>query len=165
MAKTGGNYAGSLYPNKLAKEKGYDDILWLDGVEQKYVEEIGSMNIFFVYKDKLVTSILNNSILPGITRDSVLKLARYWGLEAVEKKLDIHQVIDDLKAGEITEIFGSGTAAVISPVGLLATTEEEFVVGESRDTVGALTQRFYDQLTGIQRGKVKDAFGWVVKVV
>ncbi|MDR2338512.1 MAG: branched-chain amino acid aminotransferase [Deltaproteobacteria bacterium] len=165
MAKTGGNYAASIYPITLAKEKGYDDILWLDGVEQKYVEEVGSMNIFFVYKDKLVTSILNNSILPGITRDSVLKLARYWGLETVEKKLDIHQIVEDLKAGQITEIFGSGTAVIISPVGLLATTEEEFVIGEGKDKIGALTQKFYNNLTGIQYGKTKDAFGWIVKAI
>ena len=123
------------------------------------------MNIFFVYGEKLVTSALNGSILPGITRDSVLKLSRHWGLEVVEDRLDIQQIISDVTAGKITEIFGSGTAAVISPVGALYSENQEYAVGGDKTKVGALTQKLYDNLTGIQYGKTPDPFGWLGKVL
>lgn len=164
-AKTGANYAASILAGQLAKKKGFDQVLWLDGVEQRYVEEVGSMNIFFVYGEKIVTSVLNGSILPGITRDSVLKLSKHWGLEVAEDKLDIDQIVADIAAGRITEIFGSGTAAVISPVGALYHEGREYVVGGDKTKVGALTQKLYDNLTGIQYGKIPDPFGWLVKVL
>ena len=164
MAKTGANYASSLLAAKLAKQKGFDQVLWLDGVERKYVEEVGSMHIFFVYGDKIVTSALNDSILPGITRDSVIQLGKHWGLTVAEEKLSIDQVVADIAAGKITEIFGSGTAAVISPVGALFHEGKEYAVG-CKTQAGNLTQKFYDNLTGIQYGKIPDPFGWLVKVV
>jgi branched-chain amino acid aminotransferase len=164
-AKTGANYSASLLAGQLAKKKGFDQVLWLDGVERRYVEEVGSMNIFFVYGEKIVTSALNGSILPGITRDSVIKLSQHWGLEVAEDKLDIEQIIADITAGKITEIFGSGTAAVISPVGALYRENQEYVVGGDKTKVGALTQRLYDNLTGIQYGKIPDPFGWLVRVL
>ena len=161
-AKTGGNYAASLYPTKLAAEKGYDQVLWLDGVEQRYVEEVGSMNIFFIYGDRVVTSQLNGSILPGITRDSVLKVAKHWGLETVEGKLDINEIIADVEAGKITEVFGAGTAAVISPIGRLGYKGKDYTVGSGK-SIGTLSQKFYDTITGIQYGRIPDEFGWIVK--
>ncbi|MDR1453991.1 MAG: branched-chain amino acid aminotransferase [Candidatus Margulisbacteria bacterium] len=165
VAKTGANYSASILAGQLAKKKGFDQVLWLDGVERRYVEEVGSMNIFFVYGEKLVTSALNGSILPGITRDSVIKLSRSWGLEVVEDRLDIQQIISDITSGKITEVFGSGTAAVVSPVGALCREDQEYAVGGDKTKVGALTQKLYDNLTGIQYGKIPDPFGWLVKVL
>jgi len=164
-AKTGANYSASIYAGKLAKEKGFDQVLWLDGIEQRYVEEVGSMNIFFVYGEKIVTSALNDSILPGITRNSVLQLARHWGLETVEAKLDIRQILADIAEGKITEVFGSGTAAVISPVGALYDNGKAYTVGGAKPEAGQITRRLYDNLTGIQYGRLPDPFGWMVRVV
>ena len=163
-AKTGANYSASLLAGRFAKAKGFDQVLWLDGVEQKYVEEVGSMNIFFVYGEKLVTSALNGSILPGITRDSVLQLARHWGLKTEETKLDIRQVLTDISDGKITEAFGSGTAAVISPVGALYDNDQEYLIGGNKNKVGRITQQLYDDLTGIQCGRIPDPFGWVFRL-
>jgi branched-chain amino acid aminotransferase len=158
FAKTGGNYAASIFTGEEAQKKGFDQVLWLDGVQQKYVEEVGSMNIFFKYRDKLVTSALNGSILAGITRDSVLKIAKLWGLETKEETLDINQIVQDIKSGQITEVFGAGTAAVISPVGLLHYRGENIEI--NKQSVGELTRKLYDYLTGIQCGKIADPFGW-----
>ncbi|GBR77412.1 branched chain amino acid aminotransferase [Candidatus Termititenax dinenymphae] len=165
-AKTGANYSASVLAGRLAKKKGFDQVLWLDGVEQKYVEEVGSMNIFFVYgENKIVTSALNGSILPGITRNSVLQLAKHWGVDTAEDRLDVEQVLADITSGKITEVFGSGTAAVISPVGALYRDGKEYIVGGNKTKAGALTQKLYDNLTGIQYGRIPDPFGWMVKVV
>jgi branched-chain amino acid aminotransferase len=157
-AKTGANYAASLYAGVQAAKKGFDQVLWLDGVERRYVEEVGSMNIFFMYGDKLVTSALNGSILAGITRDSVLQIAKSWKLNVAEKPVDVHELVADIKSGKVTEVFGSGTAAVISPVGLLRYQGHDYQVADGG--VGKFTQKFYDYLTGIQYGKEKDQFGW-----
>jgi len=122
------------------------------------------MNIFFVYGDKIVTSELNGSILPGITRNSVLQLASHWGLETEETRLDINEVIEDIKAGKITEAFGSGTAAVISPVGSLYRDGQEYIIGSDKSQAGKITQKLYDELTGIQYGRLPDPFGWMLKI-
>ena len=158
-AKTGGNYAASILAEKEAKKLGYTQVLWLDAVERRYIEEVGAMNIFFVINDEIVTPQLTGSILPGITRMSVLELGKYWGLEVSERRIPIDEILTGLKDGSVTEIFGAGTAAVISPVGVLSYKEEEYHVGNGK--TGPLATRFYDQLTGIQYGKEPDPFGWV----
>jgi branched-chain amino acid aminotransferase len=158
FSKTGANYAISLYPSIQAAKKGFDQVLWLDGIERSYVEEVGSMNIFFCYSDKLVTSELNGSILAGITRDSVIQIAKSWDLKVEESPVNIRELVADIKSGKITEIFGTGTAAVISPVGLLHYKGEDITINNNK--VGELTLKLYNYLTGIQYGKEKDPFGW-----
>jgi len=158
-AKTGGNYASSLMAAQVAKKKGYDQVLWLDGRERRYIEEVGAMNMFFVYGDTIVTAALNGSILSGVTRDSVLKLAPTLGYKVVERQIDVNDLMADIRSGKVTEAFGSGTAAVISPVGKLCYKDECLQLTGGK--VGTTTQRLYDTLTGIQTGKVADPFGWV----
>jgi branched-chain amino acid aminotransferase len=137
-------------------------VLWLDGVEQTYVEEVGSMNMMFAYGNKIVTPRLNGSILPGITRDSVLKLSRQLGFEAEEARLDVHEIFADAKSGKLTEAFGTGTAAVISPVGVLAMGNEKIVLGDGG--IGPVAQKLYDTLTGIQYGRLEDVNGWITRL-
>lgn len=158
-AKTGGNYASSLKAGQEAKKKGYDQVLWLDGRERRYIEEVGAMNMFFVYGKKVVTAKLNGSILSGVTRDSVLKLAPTLGYEVEECQIEVNELIADIRAGKVTEAFGSGTAAVITPVGKLCYKDEVLQLTDGQ--VGEITQKLYDTLTGIQTGKLKDEFGWV----
>lgn len=160
--KTGGNYAASLMAGHRAQQKGYSQVLWLDGRERKYVEEVGAMNMFFVFGNKLVTPKLTGSILAGITRASVLELAKYLGLETEERLISIDEVIEGINTGEITEAFGSGTAAVISPVGSLYYKEKEYTVNDQQ--VGSVTQLLYDKLVNIQYGREKDPFGWVREI-
>ena len=162
FTKCAGNYAASILAGTVAEQKGYSQVLWLDGVEQKYVEEVGSMNMMFAYGNKIVTPMLNGSILPGITRDSIITLARQLGYEVEEKRLDINEIFADIKSGKLTEAFGTGTAAVISPVGRLAMDGEELVVGDG--SIGKVSQKLYDTLTGIQYGRVADENGWTVKL-
>lgn len=159
FAKTAGNYAASILAGEAAGAKGYAQVLWLDGVEQKYVEEVGSMNMMFAYGNKIVTPALNGSILPGITRDSILKLAASLGYEVEEKRLAIQEIFEDAKSGKLTEAFGTGTAAVVSPVGELCWKDEKITIGDGG--IGKVTQKLYDTLTGIQQGKLPDPFGWV----
>ncbi|MCL2760484.1 MAG: branched-chain amino acid aminotransferase [Desulfuromonadales bacterium] len=161
-AKTGANYASSLKAGLDANNKGYEQVLWLDGAEKRYIEEVGSMNMFFVYGDTIVTPALDGSILHGITRDSVIALAKKLGYAVEEKKIDVNILIDDIKSGKTTEAFGSGTAAVISPVDILGYKEEALTIGNGR--VGKVTQKLYDALTGIQSGAVSDQFGWITKL-
>ncbi len=161
-AKTGGNYASSLKAGLEAKKKGYDQVLWLDGRQQRYIEEVGAMNMFFAYGDTIVTSSLTGSILAGITRDSVLALAGTMGYRIEERMIDVHELLDDIKSGRVTEAFGSGTAAVITPVGSLRYKDVELPIGSGG--VGAITQRLYDTLTGIQTGGFPDQHGWVTTV-
>jgi branched-chain amino acid aminotransferase len=161
-AKTPGNYAASLLAGNVAHEQGYTQVMWLDGVAQKYVEEVGSMNIFFVIGDELITPSLSGSILPGITRDSVLKLAKSWGMAVSERKISIEEIMSAHDNGRLKEIFGSGTAAVISPVGDIRYGDTDVTVSDG--TVGPIAQRLYKELTDIQYGKVKDPMGWVVPV-
>jgi branched-chain amino acid aminotransferase len=158
-AKTPGNYAASLFAGDQATRAGYAQVLWLDGVEQRYVEEVGSMNIFFVIGDEIITPALNGSILPGITRDSVIELTRSWGLNMVERKISIDEVMDAHKKGSLKEIFGSGTAAVISPVGELKCGEKVITIGEGN--VGPLAGRLFEAIQDIQYGRVPDPMDWV----
>ncbi|MGA7827217.1 MAG: branched-chain amino acid aminotransferase [Geobacteraceae bacterium] len=161
-AKTGGNYAASLKAAQIAKKKGFDQVLWLDGTHRKYIEEVGSMNMFFVYDDVVVTAPLTGSILKGVTRDSIMKLADTIGYRIEERQIAIDELVTDIRAGKVKEAFGSGTAAVVTPVGVLGYKNESFTIGNGG--VGDLTQKLYDTLTGIQYGKIPDTFGWVRKI-
>lgn len=162
-AKTGGNYAASLYASEEVIKQGYSQVLWLDAVEGKFVEEVGAMNICFVYENKhIVTPELSGSILPGITRDSILKLAPTLGYEMSEQRLDIEKILADIDSGKITEVFGCGTAAVISPVGKLGFKGKDYVVNNNQ--TGDVATTLYDELTGIQYGTREDKFGWIVSV-
>jgi branched-chain amino acid aminotransferase len=160
--KTMGNYAASLLAGKKAQDAGYTQVLWLDGVEQRYVEEVGSMNIFFVIGDELVTPELSGSILPGITRDSVLELAGQAKMNVSERKVSIDELLDAHNTGRLKEIFGSGTAAVISPVGEIK--YEAHVLKIGGGGVGPVAQRFFDAIMDIQYGRVEDSMDWVEKV-
>lgn len=161
-AKTGGNYAASLKAAQEAKRKGFDQVLWLDGIHKKYIEEVGSMNMFFVYDGHVVTAPLTGSILKGVTRDSVMQLSDSLGFRIEERQVAIDELVADIRAGKVKEAFGSGTAAVITPVGILGYKGENVTVGDGG--VGKLTQKLYDTLTGIQYGKIEDTFGWVRKI-
>jgi branched-chain amino acid aminotransferase len=161
-AKTLGNYAASLLAGDKAHQAGYTQVLWLDGVELKYVEEVGSMNIFFVIGDELITPALNGSILPGITRNSVLALGRKWGLTVSERLISIDEVVNAHENGQLNEIFGAGTAAVISPVGELNYDGRSLAIGGNQ--VGPLAQKFYKAITEIQYGITDDTMGWVEPV-
>jgi branched-chain amino acid aminotransferase len=156
--KTMGNYAASLLAGQKAAEAGYTQVLWLDGIEQKWVEEVGSMNIFFVIGEELITPELTGSILPGITRYSVLELARQWGVTVTERKISIDEVMETHRNGTLKEVFGSGTAAVISPIGELKFEERMIKIGEGK--VGPMAQKLFDALTDIQYGRIKDTMGW-----
>lgn len=161
-AKTAGNYAASLYAGEEAHKNGYTQVLWLDGVEQKYVEEVGSMNIFFVIDDELITPMLSGSILPGITRDSIITLAKSWDINVSERKISIDEVLEAHASGRLQEIFGSGTAAVISPVGEIKSGDTVISIGDG--SVGPMAGRFFRTLTDIQYGKSEDPMGWVEPV-
>ena len=162
FAKTGGNYAASLAAQVKAHDDGYSQVLWLDGVERKYIEEVGAMNIFFKIDGKVITPMLNGSILPGITRNSVLQICRDWGLPTEERKISVDELIQAQKEGKLEEVFGTGTAAVISPVGKLRYKDDVMIIGDGK--IGELSQKLYDTVTGIQLGKLEDKFGWRVKV-
>jgi len=162
FTKTGGNYAASILAGDLAQKKGYEQVLWLDGKENKYIEEVGSMNMFFKFKDALVTPPLLGSILGGITRDSIIKLARHMGVPVEERRLTVQEVFEASEKGDLEEAFGSGTAAVVSPVGRLAWNDKEITI--SGGEIGSYTKKFYDTLTGIQFGELDDPFGWVFRI-
>jgi branched-chain amino acid aminotransferase len=157
--KTPGNYAASLLAQAKAYKAGYVQVLWLDGVHRRYIEEVGSMNVFFVIDGKVVTPALNGSILPGITRQTVLELARSLGLETEERAIAIDEAADLAKAGRISECFGSGTAAVISPVGELRYKDQVMTFNSGH--IGPLSQKFYDLITGVQYGRIPDTYGWI----
>jgi branched-chain amino acid aminotransferase len=161
-AKTPGNYAASILAGEKAHKDGYSQVLWLDGVEQKYLEEVGSMNIFFVIDDEIVTPELNGSILPGITRDSVIRLAKHWNDKVSEKKISIDELMQAHADGKLQEVFGSGTAAVISPVGEIKYGEQ--VISISGGEVGPVALKYYNAITDIQYGKAEDPLGWIVSV-
>ena len=161
-AKTGGNYACSLKGQEVAHEQGYSQVLWLDGVERKYIEEVGAMNVFFVIDDEVVTPMLTGSILPGITRKSCIELMRGWGLAVTERRLSVDELLQAGKEGRLKEAFGSGTAAVISPIGELKIGDTVLELSDGK--IGAISQKLYDQLTGIQWGRVEGPEGWSVKV-
>lgn len=162
-AKTGGNYAASLMVAEKVKKQGYAQVLWLDAITGRYIEEVGTMNIMFVYGDKtIVTPPLTGSILPGVTRDSLLKLAPDLGYEVREEMLEVEQMLADVQAGKITEVFGCGTAVVISPVNKFGYRNQEYHVADGQ--VGPVATRLYDELTGIQFGRKPDPYGWTYVV-
>jgi branched-chain amino acid aminotransferase len=162
FAKTPANYAISLKAQELAHDKGYVQVLWLDGVERKYIEEVGSMNVFFKIGDEVVTPELNGSILPGITRNSCIHLLKHWGLKVTERKLSAQELFDAQAAGKLVEAFGTGTAAVISPIGELSWDGKVITVAGGK--IGDLSAKLYETITGIQSGSVKDEFNWITEV-
>ncbi|URN92790.1 MAG: branched-chain amino acid aminotransferase [Candidatus Pristimantibacillus lignocellulolyticus] len=159
-AKTAGNYAAGLNAQEQAKEQGYSQVLWLDGVHRRYIEEVGSMNVFFKINGVVHTPMLNGSILDGITRNSVITLLKYWGVPVEERRISIEELVEAHQKGQLEEAFGTGTAAVISPVGELSYHGEKFVINNGE--IGEISGKVYDTITGIQTGKVEDPFGWVV---
>ncbi|MDL2289602.1 branched-chain amino acid aminotransferase [Clostridia bacterium OttesenSCG-928-F22] len=161
-AKTMANYAASLYAGEVAHKKGFSQVLWLDAAEKKYIQEVGSMNIFFQIDGELLTPPLEGMILPGITRNSVLQLAKEMGVKASERSFSIDDVITAQKNGKLNEAFGTGTAAVISPVGLLQYKGVDYVVNDNK--IGPLAQKMYDRLTGIQYGEEAESYGWSIKL-
>ncbi len=161
-AKTGGNYVASLLAQEKAHEEGYSQVLWLDGVERKYIEEVGAMNIFFKINGKVVTPMLTGSILPGITRDSVIALCKHWGMAVEERRISVDELLAAAKDGSLEEVWGTGTAAVISPVGHLRFGDEVIQVKDGG--IGEVSQKLYNTVTGIQLGDVKDEFDWTVEV-
>lgn len=161
-AKTPANYAASMFAAKQAKEQGYTQVLWLDGIEHEYVQEVGTMNIFFLIGDELITPPLEGTILAGITRDSVLTLARSWGMNVHERRISMTEIIAAHSNGTLKEIFGTGTAAVISPVGELTFKEKKMLINGGK--IGETAMKFYDEITAIQYGEKPDPFGWVVNV-
>ena len=161
-AKCGGNYGGSLKAQEIAHEKGYEQILWLDGHDQKYIEEIGAANAFFVIGDEVVTSELNGSILPGITRDSIIALCKKKGIKVSERRISIDELEDAYHKGQLKEMFASGTAAIVSPVGELLYKGENMIINDNK--IGPVAQQMYDYIYGIQTGKLDDFMGWTVPV-
>jgi branched-chain amino acid aminotransferase len=160
--KTGGNYAASIKAHTEAQRKGFTQVLWLDALEHKYVEEVGTSNIFFVINDELVTPPLGGTILPGITRDTVLKLADDWGIKTSERRITIDEVMEAVEDGTLTEAFGSGTAAVISPIGELCYQGTSIIINNGE--TGPLSQRFFDGIQQLQRGMVSDSHNWLLRV-
>lgn len=160
--KAAGNYAASLLAGKKAGEMGYTQVLWLDGVERKYVEEVGTSNIFFLIGDELVTPPLGGTILPGVTRDSVLRLARSWGMNVSERRISIDEVIEASGNGSLKEVFASGTAAIVSPVGLIHFKGKEYSIQGGK--IGRLTEKLYNEILQIQYGEKEDPFGWRMKI-
>ena len=161
-AKCGGNYGASLKAQEIAHEKGYEQILWLDGIEKKYIEEIGAANAFFVIGDEVVTSELNGSILPGITRNSIIALCKKKGIKVSERKISIDELEEAYRAGQLKEMFASGTAAIVSPVGELLYKGEKMVINNNE--IGPVAQEMYDTIYGIQTGKLEDFMNWTVAV-
>lgn len=161
-AKTGGNYVASLASQVKAHDAGYSQVLWLDGVHRKYIEEVGAMNIFFKINGVVVTPELNGSILPGVTRNSCIALCKEWGVPVEEKRISIDEIFEAAQNGTLEEVWGTGTAAVISPVGELRW--ENHIMKIQDGGIGQLSQRLYNTVTGIQLGKVEDSMGWTVEV-
>lgn len=161
-AKTAGNYAASILAAEEAKKKGFTQVLWLDAAKRSYVEEVGTMNMFFVIKDEVITAPLTGSILPGITRDSVIQIVRRWGIRMSERSLPIEKVIAAAEDGSLKEAFGTGTAAVISPVGQITFKGKDFVVAGGK--MGDLSQRLYNEIVAIQYGEKEDPYGWREKI-
>ena len=161
-AKTAGNYAASFLAEELAHAAGYTQVLWLDGVEQKYLEEVGSMNIFFVIDNEIVTPELNGSILPGITRKSVIALAEHWNEKVSERKIGIDELMQAHAAGRLKEVFGAGTAAVISPVGQIKYKDQIITINNNQ--TGPIAQKYYKAITDIQYGRAEDPMGWIETV-
>ena len=163
MAKTGGNYAASLRAGNRAEAKGYAQVLWLDGVHRKYIEEVGAMNVMFKVDGKILTPDLNGSVLDGITRRSCIQVLKDWGYEVEERRISAEELFEAAKSGKLEEAWGTGTAAVISPIGELAEGDEKCIINNNQ--IGEVTQKLYDELTGIQWGRVADPHNWITKIV
>ena len=161
-AKCGGNYAASTRAGERAAKKGYSQVLWLDGVERKYIEEVGAMNVMFKIDGEIVTPMLTGSILPGITRKSCIEVLTSLGYKVNERLLSVDELVSAMENGKLEEAWGCGTAAVVSPIGKLAIDDKEYIIGGGK--IGEVTQNLYDILTGIQWGKREDTFGWVYKI-
>lgn len=162
FTKCGGNYAASIAAQVKAEKLGYTQVLWLDGVERKYVEEVGTMNAMFIIDNKVVTAPCDGTVLPGVTRDSVIQLLKSWGYVVEERHLSIDELMEAGRNGSLQEAFGTGTAAVISPIGELNYKGEIIKINNFK--TGEITQRLYDTLTGIQWGKLEDTFHWTYEV-
>ena len=162
FAKCGGNYAASTRAGERAAQKGYSQVLWLDGVQRKYVEEVGAMNVMFKIDGKIVTPLLTGSILPGVTRKSCIEVLQKMGYPVEERLLSVDELISALEENRLEEAWGCGTAAVVSPIGALAYGEKEYTIGGGK--IGEVTGKLYDVLTGIQWGKREDEFGWTYRV-
>ncbi len=162
MAKTGGNYAASLRAGDRAEAKGYTQVLWLDGVHRKYIEEVGAMNVMFKVDGKILTPDLNGSVLDGITRRSCIQLLKDWGYEVEERRISAEELFEAARKGTMEEAWGTGTAAVVSPIGELAEGDEKVIINNNQ--IGPITQKLYDELTGIQWGRTADPHGWVMKL-
>lgn len=162
FAKTAGNYAASLKAQDEAEKKDFTQVLWLDGVERKYIEEVGTMNVFFIINGKVVTPSLDGATLAGITRMSSIELLKKWGYDVEERRISIDEVAEAAAAGHLDEAFGTGTAAVISPIGKLCWHDKDIVINGGK--IGPITQRLYDTLTGIQSGELEDDMGWTVEI-
>ena len=162
FTKCGGNYAASILAQYNAQQKGYTQVLWLDGVERKYVEEVGTMNVMFMVDGEVYTSPIDGTVLPGVTRDSCLALLREWGYKVHEEHFSIDFLMEAGRNGKLQEAFGTGTAAVISPVGELFYKGETVVINDFK--TGSLTQKLYDTLTGIQWGKLEDTHNWTKEI-
>lgn len=160
--KAGGNYAASILASTQAKEKGYSQVLWLDAIERKYVEEVGAMNIFFRFNDEVATPELSGSILPGITRKSIIQILKDEGYNVAERPVSIDEVFERAEKGELLEVFGTGTAAVVAPVGSLNWHDKTIEVNNNK--TGELTLKMFKELTGIQSGKKEDKYGWSYQV-
>lgn len=161
-AKAGGNYGGALYPAKLAQDQGYHQLIWTDGKTHQYIEESGTMNVMFVIGDTLVTPALSDTILRGITRDTVLKVARHWGMKVEERKLSVAELVEGLKSGNVKEAFGAGTAATIAHIELIGHEGKNYVLPpiEKRE----FANKVFAELEGIKRGTRPDTFGWIHKI-
>ena len=162
MAKTGGNYAASLRAGNRAEERGYSQVLWLDGVHRKYIEEVGAMNVMFKVAGKILTPDLNGSVLDGITRRSCIQLLKDWGYEVEERRITAEELFETAEKGTLEEAWGTGTAAVVSPIGELAMGDKKVTVSGGK--IGEITQKLYDELTGIQWGRVADPHDWIMKL-
>ncbi len=161
-AKCGGNYAASSRAGMRAEQKGYSQVLWLDGVERKYIEEVGAMNVMFKIGGEIVTPKLSGSILPGITRKSIIELLAHEGVKVNERLISVDELAQAMADGTLEEAWGCGTAAVVSPIGELIYKDQIYVINEGK--IGALSQRLYDELTAIQWGRAEDPFGWIEKL-
>ena len=162
MAKTGGNYAASLRAGNRAEERGYSQVLWLDGVHRKYIEEVGAMNVMFKVAGKILTPDLNGSVLDGITRRSCIQLLKDWGYEVEERRISAEELFEAARNGAMEEAWGTGTAAVVSPIGELAEGDEKVIINNNE--IGPVTQKLYDELTGIQWGRNADPHDWIMKL-
>jgi branched-chain amino acid aminotransferase len=161
-AKAAGNYAGSLYPAKLAQQKGYDQLIWTDGATHQYIEEAGTMNVMFIKGNKLITAETGDTVLRGITRDSVITIAKEWGYDVEERRVSVKEIVEDLKKGEIDEAFGTGTAATIASIAVIGDGDTDYTL----PTPGkeSFSQRVFAELDNIKTGKKEDNHGWIYKL-